>query len=545
MTMLDQSAAWRSRREQAFAAEAPHSLGALLERAARDYGDTTAIDLFERGTSLSFSQWDDKSRRLASGLRDLGIERGMHVGVLLQNVVEFPVTWLALARMGAVMVPMNPRYTSTELNYVITDAEIRHLVIGFESVEKIDEVRRLWPQTDLDTVMVVGDGELPEDYTGWNGVLESGSPDFVPSHRVEPSDLASIQYTSGTTGFPKGCMQSHRFWLVCGFNQHVMPEVFTTGSILGESPFFYLDALLMTARSLFQGATLLQAERMSLHKHHGRLVDTQCECAFAPVLSDEPGPEEREHSIKMFICVAGSPQENAEIERRYGAPVRELFGMTEIGIALGVPYHIDDPAIIGTCGVPYPLYEAKVMDAAGQTCPNETPGELWIRGPGIMEGYWNKPEVNARSFSDGWFRTGDIFTRTTAGYFRYVGRFKDMIKRSGENISAVEVETVMRQFRQIEEIAVIPVKHRVRGEEVKAFITLDPKVSVATFDYAALHAHCTEHLASFKIPRYIEIIEAFDHTPSAKIKKNDLIASNSLKGDWDYTTNARVEVEVT
>lgn len=164
----------------------------------------------------------------------------MHVGVLLENVVEFLVTWLALARMGAVMVPINPRYTPTELNYVITDAQIGHLVIGAVSVEKIDEVRQLWPQMALDTVMVVGDVELPGDYTGWNSVLECGSPDFVPSHRVEQSGLASIQYTSGTTGFPKGCMQSHRFWLVCGFNQHVMPEVFTTGSILGESPFSIL-----------------------------------------------------------------------------------------------------------------------------------------------------------------------------------------------------------------------------------------------------------------------------------------------------------------
>ncbi|MBT7648641.1 MAG: acyl--CoA ligase [Rhodospirillaceae bacterium] len=396
---------------------------------------------------------------------------------------------------------MNPRYTPTELQYVITDAQIRHLVIGPESVEKIDEVSHQGPDAALDTFMVVGDTTPPEGYTAWNDVLESGSPDFVPVQPVGPSDLASIQYTSGTTGFPKGCMQSHRFWLVCGFNQHAMPEVFTTGSILGESPFFYLDALLMTSRSLFQGATLFQAERMSLRKHHGRLTGTRCECAFSPVLDDEPGPEEREHNIKMFICVAGSPRENADVERRYGAPVRELYGMTEVGIALGVPYRVDDPSIIGTCGVPYPLYQARVVDDSGGLCPPDTPGELQIRGPGVMEGYWNKPEANARSFSDGWFRTGDLFARTAGGYFRYVGRFKDMIKRSGENISAVEVETVMRQFPSIEEVAVIPVKHRIRGEEVKAFITLHPKVTEATFDYRALHDHCSQHLASFKMPR--------------------------------------------
>jgi len=540
MTMLDTSAAWRRQREEAFAAEAPESLGALLERTAQRHGDTIAIDLFERGTRLTFAQWDERSRRLAAGFRDLGIERGMNVGVLLPNVVEFPVTWMALARMGAVLVPMNPRYTPTELHYVVTDAGIRHMVIGPESVDKIAEVRRAWPDAGLDTVIVTGDDPPPADSLGWNAVLEGGAPDFEPAEPVSQGDLASIQYTSGTTGFPKGCMQSHRFWLVCGFNQCVMPEVFETGSILGEAPFFYLDALLMTARTLFQGVTLHQAERMSLTRHHDRLVETRSECAFAPVVEEMGGPLERDHTVKMFICVAGTPRDNAEIERRYGAPVRELYGMTEIGIALGVPYRIDDDTIVGTCGIPYPLYEIKVAAEDGSEQPPETPGELWIRGPGIMEGYWNKPEANAASFSDGWFRTGDVFLKSDAGHFRYVGRFKDMIKRSGENISAVEVESVIREYPAVDDVAVIPVKHRVRGEEVKAFISLRHGGVAETFDYSAFHAHCARHLASFKIPRYVEIVADFERTPSEKIKKADLREANTLEGDWDYEVNTRI-----
>ena len=158
-----------------------------------------------------------------------------------------------------------------------------------------------------------------------------------------------------------------------------------------------------------------------------------------------------------------------------------------------------------------------------------------------MDGYWNNAEANAKSFVDGWFRTGDIFEKTPEGYFRYVGRIKDMIKRSGENISAVEVEAVIGQFAGIDEVAVIPVPHALRGEEVKAILTLRDGAAPDRFDYEGLHRHCEAHLAPFKIPRYVEITDAFDHTPSQKIIKTPLIKDNTLIGNWDYTIGTAVK----
>ena len=223
-----------------------------------------------------------------------------------------------------------------------------------QTLEKIDRIRDDTPGFALDSLIVVG-GEAPAgNGYAWQALLDGGASDFTPEKPVRRSDLASIQYTSGTTGFPKGCMQPHRYWLLCGFNQCVPPEIFSTGAILGEAPFFYLDALLMTARSLAHGATLHQAERMSISKQHDRLTGTGAEMAFAPVLSDEPAPEERRHDIKLFICVNGPRNVVKQTEERYGAPVRELYGMTEIGIALGVPHNLDDEddAIIGTHSLP-------------------------------------------------------------------------------------------------------------------------------------------------------------------------------------------------
>ena len=543
MTIYEGSARWRQEREKAFLEASPQSLGELLSQAAERYGDAVAIDLFERGQRISYAAWDDQASRLANGFRGIGIRQGMHVGVVLPNIMAFPVTWMALARMGAVMVPINPRYTPTELHYVIENAEISHLVLEPQTLEKIDRIRDDTPGFDLDSLIVVG-GEAPAgNGYAWQALLDGGASDFTPEKPVRRSDLASIQYTSGTTGFPKGCMQPHRYWLLCGFNQCVPPEIFSTGAILGEAPFFYLDALLMTARSLSHGATLHQAERMSISKQHDRLTGTGAEMAFAPVLSDEPTAEERRHDIKLFICVNGPRNVVEQTEERYGAPVRELYGMTEIGIALGVPYKLDDEddAIIGTCGIPYPHYDAKIVDDQGHTCPAATPGELWVKGIGIMDGYWNNAEANAKSFVDGWFRTGDIFEKTPEGYFRYVGRIKDMIKRSGENISAVEVEAVIGQFPGIDEVAVIPVPHALRGEEVKAILTLRDGAAPDRFDYEGLHRHCEAHLAPFKIPRYVAITDAFDHTPSQKIIKTALIKDDTLTGNWDYTIDAPVE----
>ena len=540
MTIYEGSARWRQERERELLDEAPQSLGELLYRAAQEYGDAIAINLFERGQELSYAAWNDKASKLANGFQNIGIRLGMHVGVVLRNIVEFPVTWMALARMGAVLVPINPNYTPTELHYVIENARIQHLVLSPESIEKVEQLQQEAPEFALDNFIVVANEVPATGYHSWQALLDGGANDFVPERPVTRSDLAVIQYTSGTTGFPKGCMQPHAFWLLCGFNQCVPNEVFTTGSILGESPFFYLDALLMTSRSLSQGATLFQAERMSIRKQHERLSGTQVEMAFAPVLADEPSPEERQHNIKLFICVKGPRNVVKQIEERYGAPVRELYGMTEIGIALGVPYAIDDDAIIGTCGIPYPHYEAKVVGSDGTDLPADTPGELWVKGLGVMDGYWNNAEANAKSFVDGWFRTGDIFEKTSKGFFRYVGRIKDMIKRSGENIAAVEVESVISQFPGIDEVAVIPVPHKLRGEEVKAIVTLRDGVRREEFDYDALQRHCETHLATFKIPRYVEITDSFDHTPSEKIIKTDLTKSNTLAGNWDYTIGGHI-----
>ena len=534
MTILDASAQWRKAREEKFLAEMPSSLGELLSNAAENYGDALAISLFDRDQTLSFTEWNSQASQLANGLRQLGVRQDMRVGLMLSNTVEFPITWLALARMGAVMVPINPTYTATELRHVVDVAHVQYLVLESTSLPQAEAV------DELSGRLVLVDEPPPDgNYCGWQSLVGSHPTDFAPERPVDPSALAVIQFTSGTTGFPKGCMQSHTFWLVCGFNMNVSKDVFSTGAILGESPFFYFDALFMLLRTLSYGAPLYQAERMTLTKTYSRLANTQVEMAYAPHLGNEVDERERQHNVKMFMTVGSSASNTEEIERRCGAPAREGYGMTEIGVALFVPYKIEDSTIFGSCGYPLPFYEAQVVGEDGTEQPFDTSGELWVRGIGVMTGYYNNAEANQDSFVEDWFRTGDLFTRSTQGFFRYVGRTKDMIKRSGENISAVEVESVAASFPGVERVAVIPVPDSLRGEEVKAVVQLREGFDEQSFDYDGFRDFCLLSLAKFKAPRYVTFVTKFDYTVSDKIIKTNLKKDDPISGCWDYRLNGK------
>ena len=529
-------ATWRQKRAQEFEHQMPASVGALLAEAAQRFGENLAINFFERGQQLSFRELDNRVSELASGFREIGVLPKMHVGVMLSNTIDFPVAWLAFARMGAVMVPINPAYTATELDFLINDADVQFLVLEQDVLSVVRQMKKRPECLTDDRLVFVGPsptglGHLMDE------LIANGSADFVPDAVVEQSSLMEIQYTSGTTGFPKGCMQSHRFWMLCGFNHEFNPDVYDTGAIISDAPFFYLDSQWMVMRTLCQGTPFYQSEKMSRKKYNQRLVATNVELAFTPtLLPDEPHPMEREHNVRVFRTTGMSRTRILEVERRYGARVREGFGMTEIGLALRVPFHNDDDSVLGTCGFPLPLYDVKVMDAEGIEAPVNTPGELWVRSPGMMDGYWNNPRANAESIVDGWFRTGDIFVRQESGCFKFVGRIKEMIKRSGENISAAEVESVIRQYPGVENVAVVPVPDKLRSEEVKAVIKPRDDVDPALLDPVALRAHCEVHLAKFKCPRFIEWTHEFSYTPSGKIIKRALLEKEDLSiGCWDQT----------
>lgn len=518
----------------------PKNLGHLLEKAAHTYADEAALHFFESGFPLlTYRELLAQVNRLANGLAARGVEKGSHVGVMLPNVVQFPITWLALARIGAVMVPINISYTGRELKYVVDDSETQWLIIHDDCLaawKEIGEQHRAMQGSE--NVFAVDSSD--DAYTAWQSLLDGQSDVFEPDREADLDDLMNIQYTSGTTGFPKGCMLTHRYWLISG-KQNAFRDGLSYRRILASTPFFYMDPQWQLLMSMYRGACLYVAKRQSASRFMSWVHDYKINFALMPdvVLKQPPSTHDRDHEL-MRVNVYGLSKDNhLLLEERFDVCAREAFGMTEIGTGLYMPVEAVEMVGSGSCGIPVPFREARIADAEGNTVPDGEIGELLVRGPGIMKGYYNRREATAASFHGDWFRTGDLFRRDEHGYFYIVGRIKEMIRRAGENISVHELESVLLAYPEVCEAAVVAVKDDIRGEEVKAYVVpqqgvrrdlmLDPLI-----DY------CKNNLAAFKVPRYFEFRDVLPRTASGKVAKHMLVSDKQdpLTGSYDRVAGA-------
>ncbi|MFK0033725.1 class I adenylate-forming enzyme family protein [Pseudomonas monteilii] len=496
----------------------PESIPALLNRAAERFGNAEAITFFEQDESLSFKDLRDTAYSLAHALHYKGVSKGSHVALLLSNRIEYPVAWLALAILGAVAVPTITASTPRELRFILNDADITHVIVEDKLLPTLRDAGEALSPDCIFTV-----GEPSDEYADYQTLLSQGSSAFRPAVKVTGQDLMNIQYTSGTTGLPKGVMQNHRFWIVAGCPMGVMmPDL---KSILSDHPWYYIDPQWMFVTGLYSGARVDFTNGMSIKKFRGWLESRESSLVWFPdpLLKLPDSEQDKQNKMQLFMGYHLSYDMQKSVERRFRAPVRELYGMTEISLGISVPVDCFDEAAVGTCGIPGPFRQARIVDPNGNDVPLGTTGELWISGDGIFSGYYNRPEINAELIVDGWFRTGDIFCQDENGYYNIVGRIKDMIKRSGENIAALEVEQVLVDMPEIEDAAIVAVPDPDRDQEVKAYIKLRDGVTKEQRTVDSILEHCLHSLAKFKIPRYIEFVESFTYTPSNKIAKHLLV----------------------
>lgn len=508
----------------------PESLGAFVSEQAALHGDRTAAVWFERGISMTYAQIDRAASQLADSLVRRGIRKGCHVALMLKNTPEFPITWIALGRIGAVMVPVNTAYTLDEMTFVLTDADAQYLVIDAAFMPLLAGAPALPGLLAWERVIVSGESDHP---LRWQTLVDAGDAGFTPASPVSRDDLLNLQYTSGTTGFPKGCMLSHDYWMIhChGAARHRRGPEAGIENVLIWAPFFYMDPMWQFLMTLKLGGTAYIAERMSLSRFMSWLIDYRIHyCIFPePALSQYPrGPRDAEVSLKYVSIYGWTREKREEVQTRFNVIAREGFGMTEVGTGALVPAWAHDKALERTCGLPAPFRELQIRREDGSIADIDETGELWIRGRGILWGYYKRPEANAESFDGAWFRTGDLFRRDADGFYFIVGRMKEMIKRAGENVSATEVETVLRGMEAIAEAAVVPVPDPLRREEVKAYLKLRDGLTHADVPPADIFEHCAKHLAPFKVPRFLQYIEGdFPRTPSRKIAKKRLIAETA------------------
>ena len=517
-------AARRKREESLPLAE---SLGEFIRDQAALRGDQTAAVWFEKACSLTYSELDRKANALAESLMAMGVRKCTHVAMMLGNSPAFPITWIALARLGAIMVPVNTAYTADEINFVLTDSDAQFLVIDAEFFPRLSTLPALPPLLAHARIIIHGDTTQP---ASWEVLMQSGDPDFISPITVNRHDLLNLQYTSGTTGFPKGCMLSHDYWMIHAYNsaRHRRTALGGVKNVLIWAPFFYMDPMWQFLMTLRLGGTAYIADRMSLTRFMSWLIDFQIHyCIFPePALNHYPLSERDAHVCLKYISIYGWTETARRIvQERFNVVAREAYGMTEIGTGALVPDWDHERALSRSCGLPAAYRELEVRHEDGTPASDGEIGELWVRGRSLFCGYYKRPEANAESFSGEWFRTGDLFRRESDGYFFLVGRIKEMIKRAGENVAANEVEAVLRGMDEIDEAAVLAVPDALRREEVKAYLLLRAGLTVDDVPPQAVFDHCARHLAAFKVPRYLQYMhEDFPRTPSRKIAKKRLIS---------------------
>jgi len=495
------------------------SIGAAVTEACSRFADRVAIEVFEGGETATYAEFEALTHRYANTLSRLGIGRGDRVGLMLPNRLAYPALFIALARLGAVHVPVNTRYTPGEVAYVLGDAGARLLLHDSQFAEVVAALPR-----DLRDDLVIadlGDGDGTFDR------LAAASPETPARDDLAgPDDLANIQYTSGTTGLPKGCMLTHDYWLVLA-RAAIAWDAQPAGRILSAQPYFYMDPQWITLKALLTGATLVIAPGLSSSRFLGWILDHRIEwCMFPLLMTRQPErPEEARTALKQVATFGWPPETCRDFRRRFGVTAREAFGMTEIGLGTWTPPELDEIYASGSVGFAAPCRETTIRDETGAPVAPGEAGELWVRGRAIFQGYWNRPEANAEAFRDGgWFRTGDLFRQDENGLLYLVGRLKDMIRRSQENIAAREVEAAICTLPGIEDAAAVAVPDPIRGEEVKIYVQLKEGVTQQDICATAILDHARQHLAKFKVPRYVTYVDSFPRTASNKIEKKTLTA---------------------
>lgn len=494
----------------------PESLPAFCATQAHEYGDQIALDFFQDNIQISYSELHQRSNRIAANLLARGYRKGAHIAVMLPNSPAAVLVWFAIMKIGAVLVPVNTAYQGKELDYILNQSDAQGLILEAQYLPAFEEMKNR-PEL-LDRPMMVTNGNL--------GMLEEGGPlaDFDPGYVVVATDLANLQYTSGTTGFPKGCMLTQDYWIVLSHSIAEVHRSYGNRNLFFWAPFFYMDGQWSFLSAMAIGGKAIIATKMGLTNFLTWIRETDAHYCVLPqplMKKVPPSSDDATIPLKYVHAFGWRPSARLEAEKRFNLVARDSFGMTEVGPAIICPKDSREKLERNTCGIVAPFRETRVVDTNGNPCAPGEPGELQIRGRSIMLGYYKRPEANADCFDGDWFRTGDLFVKDKDGYHRIVGRLKEMIKRAGENISANEVEATMCEAPQIAEAAAIAARDEMRNEEVFVLLKLTDGTDPRNMSPQAVAAH-SESLAAFKRPRYIAYVDEFPRTASNKIAKTQI-----------------------
>lgn len=512
------------------------TLRAMIDRNAVWYGDRPAFAL--GGACITHAMFKVQAFRLASALHARGLRAQDRVSILSMNSLEFCVAYGACESFGFVAATVNFRLAPAEMLYVINDSGSRVLIFEAAYIDVIDGLR-----SQLQTIehfVVIGAEEVPPWASDWVDILDDGDPNGPDLPPPGPRDLVYLIYTSGTTGRPKGCMLDHYAETATGQIIAAAMQLGVADSTLLMMPLFHIGAKAIALAQQWVGGTV--------HLH--RLFDPAAVCAtieaekitathMAPTLVQAlvEAPERTQHDLSslrtlLYSAAAMPPSLLTRALEIFGPIFQQMYGQTEgIGTLLPVSAHMIDPAgwphrHLNSLGHPFIGCEISIRDSDERALPTGEVGEICIRGPVMMKGYWNNSPATVEALRDGWLHTGDMGYVDAEGYAFLVDRKKDVIISGGENIYSREVEDAILAHPAVSGVAVIGTPDDKWGEVVTAVVVLRPEASVSEAD---LVAHCRALIAGYKRPRRTIFSDALPLLPSGKINKPALRAAHTLQ----------------
>jgi len=503
-----------------------NNLGLFLSKRAFLTPDREAYVDSHSDERLTYAELNARSNQLANSLLAAGIEKGERVGLLLMNSAEFMEAYFALAKIGAVVVPLNWRLVADELEFILKDSGTRRLIYDDEFADTVAELHARGDKTDIaHWLQVTGSGDAAFFAESYQAFRDGGST-AEPDCTSRDDDMLYIMYTSGTTGLPKGVVHTHTtaIWAILTIAANTYYE--EGDRYIGALPMFHVGALTPLAVNVYRGATsvvmrafdpvlaweLIEREKVNT----GLMVPAMLN--FMLQVGDFD--KRYDYSSLRWIMTGAAPVPVALTERYLGMGVGilQVYGLTE---SCGPACLMDSENAIrkpSSTGKAFYHTDIRVVNEAGEDCGPDEAGEVIVRGKHIMREYWNRPEATAETIIDGWLHTGDIAVMDEEGYVSIQDRIKDMIISGGENVYPAEIEGVLMTHPQISEAAVIGQASARWGESPLAIVVRTDDA----LDQAEVLEYCRGKLAGFKQPKAVEFVDEIPRNPSGKILKRIL-----------------------
>ncbi|WP_162891103.1 class I adenylate-forming enzyme family protein [Aeromicrobium sp. A1-2] len=490
---------------------------------AHESGPDEPALIYEDGVVVSRRDLFERVERFA-GYLACKVEPGDRVAIMLPNRTEYMIAWFAAAACRATLVSINPAAKVHDAGHLVRDSDAKLAIIGEDGRSLFETIRSSCPS--LKDVVVV-EGSEPD------GLDSVGSPGFslvASAADAQRADITNIYYTSGTTGLPKGCMVDHEYWLrfVDLFQRRygMGPE----DRFLCCLQFFYNDPPWQLLLSLHAGSPLVVMRTFSVRRYWDVVREHRVTIVFGIaatayfLLGGEPSKDDRNTKVRLGVQVGIVANTHQQLVERWGFPWVEGYGLTETGLIVSMPLDRAEEMVgSGSIGMPCGEVELRIVDHDDNDVAEGSIGQIIVRSPGMMRGYLNRPDETEATMRGGWLHTGDLGCIDDNGFVYFKGRQKDIIRRSGENVAAAEIEEVITVHPGVLEAAIVPVADDARGEEIKAVIVPTDGTESEGDLFKEIVELCLQQLAKYKVPRYFEIRrEPFERTPSMRVKKDDL-----------------------